>query len=97
VVQFARGVRDGREYAVKFFLDIESFYAEAALYVAAFPHLKEWLSERATTAMAPLLPPEHAGRGAAAVAVEVQLERAAESRFLPQVRPSCTRLACSLH
>lgn len=87
MVQFAQGVEDGREYAVKFFLDDASFYAEAALYVAVFPHLKRWLSDRATQAMSRLRAPgehvEKAGQG-------VQSMHSAGSRFLPQVLPLVT-------
>jgi hypothetical protein len=92
VVQFAQGVRDNRAYAVKFFLDDESFYAEAALYVAVFPNLKEWLSKRATEAMAQIaaLPGGQAG----AESDVVKTMQAAGARFLPQVQsPSSSHLA----
>ena len=36
--------RDGREFAVKFFLQEEAFQAEAALYAACFPSLRTHLS-----------------------------------------------------
>jgi hypothetical protein len=80
-VQFAHGVRDNRAYAVKFFLDEDSFYAEAALYVAAFPNLKMWLSQRATEALEQItaLPEGDANEAA-------QTMQAAGARFLPQVR-----------
>lgn len=72
---------------MKFFLDCDSFYAEATLYVAAFPHLKEWLSERATKALAGILEPpesitEAGGHGVPDAAQSMQ---AAGPRFLPQV------------
>jgi hypothetical protein len=83
-VQFAQSVRDNRPYAVKFFLDEDSFYAEAALYVAVFPHLKKWLSQGATEALA---------RTAASSGCEVEEEsdvvdtmQAAGASFLPQVQ-----------
>jgi hypothetical protein len=83
VVQFAHGVRDNRAYAVKFFLDEDSFYAEAAMYVAAFPNLKMWLSQRATEALEQItaLPEGDANEAA-------QTMQAAGARFLPQVRSS---------
>lgn len=90
VVQFAQGTRDSRAYAVKFFLDEASFYAEAAMYVAVFPNLREWLSERAVDAMAHLAKESEItsdkgdikGQGGGAE----QAMQAAGARFLPQVR-----------
>jgi hypothetical protein len=83
-VQFAHSVRDNRPYAVKFFLDENSFYAEAALYLAVFPHLNKWLSQRATETLA---------RIAASSGCEVEEKsnvvdtmQAAGARFLPQVQ-----------
>jgi hypothetical protein len=84
-VQFAQGVHDSRAYAIKFFLDEESFYAEAALYVAVFPHLKQWLSRRATDALTRIAAlPGCEVVGESEVANTMQ---AAASRFLPQVLP----------
>jgi hypothetical protein len=85
-VQFAHGVRDNRAYAVKFFLDEDSFYAEAALYVAVFPSLKLWLSQRATEALERItaLPEGDAIGGSEAA----QTMQAAGARFLPQVHSS---------
>jgi hypothetical protein len=84
-VQFARSVRDNRPYAVKFFLDEDSFYAEAALYVAVFPHLKKWLSQRATEALASIAaPPGHESEEESEAMDTMQ---AAGARFLPQVHP----------
>ena len=44
MVQFAEGVDDMCEYAIKFFLDYESFLVEAALYAACFPHIHSQVS-----------------------------------------------------
>ena len=44
MVQFAVDPRDGRDFAVKFFLDEEAFSAEAALYASCFPSLRTHLS-----------------------------------------------------
>ena len=44
VVQFAVDPRDGREFAVKFFLQEKAFRREAALYAACFPSLRRHLS-----------------------------------------------------
>eukprot|EP00892_Ulva_mutabilis_P008118 jgi/Ulvmu1/5679/UM024_0026.1 len=44
VVQFVVDPKDGREFAVKFFLQEEAFRAEAALYAASFPALRAHLS-----------------------------------------------------
>jgi hypothetical protein len=86
IVQFAQGVQDNRAYAVKFFLDEDSFYAEAAMYVAVFPHLRPWLSERAMEALAAItaLPEDQCG-GEREAAKTMQ---AAGARFLPQVPDS---------
>jgi hypothetical protein len=83
-VQFAQGVRDKRAYAIKFFLDEDSFYAEAALYIAVFPHLKKWLSSRATEALMRFSPP--AGCEVDEETDASQTMRAAGARFLPQVQ-----------
>jgi hypothetical protein len=85
VVQFAQSVLDNRPYAVKFFLDEESFYAEAALYVAVFPHLNKWLSQRATEALARFAAP--LGREGEEESKAVDTMQAAGARFLPQVHP----------
>jgi hypothetical protein len=83
-VQFAQSVRDNRPYAVKFFLDEDSFYAEAALYVAVFPRLKKWLSKRATEALARIAAPQ--GREGEGESEAAQIMQAAGARFLPQVQ-----------
>jgi hypothetical protein len=84
LVQFAQGVDDNRAYAIKFFLDEDSFYAEAALYVAVFPHLKQWLSRRAADALARInVLSEGDGERESKAAQTMQ---AAGARFLPQVR-----------
>ena len=44
MVQFAVDPRDGRDFAVKFFLQQEAFKAEAALYASCFPSLRTHLS-----------------------------------------------------
>jgi hypothetical protein len=90
VVQFAQGERDNCNYAVKFFLDVDSFYAEAALYVACFPHLQESLSDRAAGAAAassPLAGSEGSRGGSREGPVERTSSKmsAAGVRFLPQV------------
>jgi hypothetical protein len=84
VVQFAQGVRDSRAYAVKFFLDEKNFYAEAALYVAVFPHLKKWLSKRATEALMRIEAPPGSESGGESETVRTM--QAAGARFLPQVQ-----------
>jgi hypothetical protein len=88
-VQFAQGIRDNRAYAIKFFLDEGSFYAEAALYAAVFPHLTQWLSERATDAIARII--AQPGTDDVGESEAAQTMQAAGARFLPQVRPvSCS-------
>jgi hypothetical protein len=86
VVQFAQGVGDNRAYAIKFFLQEESFYAEAALYVAVFPHLKKWLSNRAAEALTQIeaLPGSEGERKSEAA----KTMQTAGARFLPQVHAS---------
>ena len=44
MVQFAVDPRDGRDFAVKFFLLQEAFLVEAAIYAACFPSLRTHLS-----------------------------------------------------
>jgi hypothetical protein len=83
VVQFARSVHDNRPYAIKFFLDEDSFYAEAALYVAVFPHLKKWLSKRATAALVRIAAPQ--GCQVEGESEAAKTMQAAGARFLPQV------------
>jgi hypothetical protein len=83
IVQFAQGVQDNRAYAIKFFLDEDSFYAEASLYVAVFPFLKQWLSNRAIDAVAKINAfPECGGSRQHDAAQRMQ---AAGARFLPKV------------
>jgi hypothetical protein len=84
VVQFAQSVRNNRPYAVKFFLDEDSFYAEAAMYVAVFPHLKKWLSQRAIEALARIA--ASPGFQGEEESVVVDTMQAAGARFLPQVQ-----------
>ena len=79
VVQFARRLNDGREYAVKFFLDRGAFYAEAALYAAYFPALRKLLTSdagRASIHMHACDAPSIAGG-------------IAGGRFLPHVEAVC--------
>jgi hypothetical protein len=85
VVQFAQSVRDNRPYAVKFFLDEDSFYAEAALYVAVFPHLQKKLSQRATEALTTIAAAP--GREGEDESEAVEITQAAGARFLPKVHP----------
>jgi hypothetical protein len=88
IVQFAQGLQDNRAYAIKFLLDENIFYTEAALYVAVFPHLKQWLSERAADALARItaLSGDDGGR----MSDDSPTMQAAVARFLPQVALSCT-------
>ena len=99
VVQFARGVSDGREYAVKFFLDEGSFHAEAALYAAVAPRLRTQLSARAAHAIACVAAPTAGTAGGDGGASDaVRAVQAAGARFLPQVRCRCQgrcRCRCS--
>jgi len=44
VVQFALCCDEGCHYAIKFFLDRASFEVEAALYAAAFPHIRDMVA-----------------------------------------------------
>jgi hypothetical protein len=83
IVQFAQDVLNRRAYAIKFFLDEDSFYAEAALYVAVFPHLRKWLSKRATDALVKMT--EQPGVERSGKFEVAQTMQAAASRFLPQV------------
>lgn len=45
VVQFARRADNNREYAIKFFLDPDAFYAEAKLYATFVPSLRGSISQ----------------------------------------------------
>jgi hypothetical protein len=65
------------------------------MYVAVFPHLRPWLSERATEAMAVIagLPEDEGGRETEAS----RTMQAAGARFLPQVYAFlCPKTACLL-
>jgi hypothetical protein len=85
-VQFAQGVHNYCAYAVKFFLDEYSFYAEAALYVVVFPSLRKWLSQRAIQALARIAAlPGSEGEKESEASRTMQ---AAGARFLPQVHGS---------
>eukprot|EP00892_Ulva_mutabilis_P001032 jgi/Ulvmu1/1092/UM106_0008.1 len=44
IIQFVLDTRTRIQYAVKFCLDLAAFHTEAALYAAAFPHLRKLLS-----------------------------------------------------
>lgn len=98
VVQFAEGIRDKRNYAIKFFFDEESFFAEAALYAAVFPNLKHNLSSTALAIIAQRSM-HSVGDGALEddvnddVRDEVYAMQSAGARFLPQVQLniSCNR------
>eukprot|EP00892_Ulva_mutabilis_P006551 jgi/Ulvmu1/4268/UM194_0008.1 len=82
IVQFAEGAADHCDYAIKFFLDYESFLTEAALYAACFPHVRAEVSDdvlaRADAAAG------IGGNGGA----EVPMSEVA-ARFLPQVDAVC--------
>ena len=87
VVQFALGVLDRCEYAVKFFLEQDAFLTEAALYAACFPAVRSTVSE-AVAARA-----DSAARVGAHASVPVA---DAVSRFLPQVEAVCDGFAAGL-
>ena len=90
VVQFARGARDRCDYAVKFFLDHEAFFVEAALYAACFPDVRKSLSPEVAARAADMSATTAVGGGAA-----VQMSAAA-ARFLPQVEAVCDGAAGDL-
>ena len=81
-MQFAEDVEGISAYAVKFFLDYESFLTEAALYAACFPHIHSRVSDKV--------------KARADAAVGVGMDGAAAmhmsdvaARFLPQVEAVC--------
>ena len=70
------------QYAIKFFLDYESFIVEAALYAACFPHIRSKASD------------EIKARADATAGLGVNSEAAVKmsdvvARFLPQVEAVC--------
>lgn len=83
MVQFAKRPHDSKEYAVKFFLDRNAFYTEAALYAAYFPALRRTLSFRGASARS----------GGEESAIEAGMdgcgERISGARFLPHVEAVC--------
>ena len=91
VVQYALGVHDRHEYALKFFLDREAFLTEAALYAACFPDVRvnasPDIAARADAAAEPSLRGEPAARTRMADVV---------SRFLPQVDAVCDTASAGL-
>ena len=81
MVQFAQA-DDMCQYAIKFFLDYESFLVEAALYAACFPHIRSKVSD------------EVKARADATAGLGVDGEAAVRmsdivARFLPQVEAVC--------
>jgi hypothetical protein len=94
VVQFARRPQDGREYAVKFFLDQHAFYSEAALYEAYFPALRKHLKNTPAASQAQAAPsPSPSPSSLQESDVEVHrveaVDRIAGARFLPHVEVVC--------
>jgi hypothetical protein len=65
------------------------------MYVAVFPHLKQWLSKRATDTLVQMKSrPEYKGQKGSEGSQTMQ---AAGARFLPQVKASsCLHSACPL-
>ena len=82
MVQFAEGLEDQCEYAIKFFLDYDAFLTEAALYAACFPHIREEVSDDV------LARADAASHRAESGAAAVSLSQVA-ARFLPQVEAVC--------
>jgi hypothetical protein len=70
---------------VQFAQSEDSFYAEAALYVAVFPHLRKWLSQRAIDALQRFAATP--GREGEEESMAVDTMKTAGARFLPQVHP----------
>ena len=89
VVQFAEDVEDMSEYAIKFFLDYESFLTEAALYAGCFPHIHSRVSNEVRTRA-----DATAGLGMDGGAAAHMADVAA--RFLPQVEAVCDGSAVEL-
>ena len=82
VVQFAEDADDMSQYAIKFFLDYESFLTEAALYAACFPDIHSQVSDEVKARA-----DATAGLGMEGVAAAHMSDVAA--RFLPQVEAVC--------
>eukprot|EP00892_Ulva_mutabilis_P006549 jgi/Ulvmu1/4266/UM194_0006.1 len=81
IVQFAEGVSDRCEYAIKFFLDYEAFLVEAALYAACFPYIRNEVSDEVIERADRVA--QSADGGQAAPMSDVT------ARFLPQVESVC--------
>ena len=90
VVQYVRGTSDRRHYAVKFFLDPDAFFVEAALYAACFPEIQKSVSPE-VAARAVDVAAASGGEGIGAIAIP-----AAAARFLPQVEAVCDGAAGNL-
>ena len=82
VVQFAEDVEDRSEYAVKFFLDYESFLTEAAIYAACFPHIHSRVSDEVKARA-------DATAGVGMDGVEAVQMSDITARFLPHVEAVC--------
>ena len=80
---FAEDVEDMSEYAIKFFLDYESFLTEAALYAACFPHIHSQVSDEVKARADATVCLGVDGGTAAAHMADVA------ARFLPQVEAVC--------
>eukprot|EP00892_Ulva_mutabilis_P004444 jgi/Ulvmu1/2371/UM130_0002.1 len=82
VVQFAEGATDHCQYAIKFFLDYESFLVEAALYAACFPHVRAEVSDEVLARADATAGLTSSGDAAVPMSDIV-------ARFLPQVDAVC--------
>ena len=63
MIQFVECKDDHGQYAIKFFLDRESFLTEAALYAACLPTMPAVLSESASKHLQSILPRTASGGG----------------------------------
>eukprot|EP00892_Ulva_mutabilis_P004162 jgi/Ulvmu1/2117/UM127_0002.1 len=90
LVQFAEGGQDRNRYAIKFFLDDESFLTEAALYAACFPHVRAAVSDEVIARAGATAGCSSGGEGAVLMSEVV-------GRFLPQVVAVCDGSAGGLH
>ena len=96
MIQFARGINDSHDYAIKFFLDPHAFIVEAALYAACFAAVRCRLSPEVAKYADDIAANAVAADPEAATSAPAGQMSAAAVRFLPQVEAVCDGAAGGL-
>ena len=96
MIQFARGINDSHDYAIKFFLDPHAFIVEAALYAACVAAVRCRLSPEVAKYADDIAANAVAADPEAATSAPAGQMSAAAVRFLPQVEAVCDGAAGGL-